>query len=101
MTEINDIKPAVGQIQIADEVIAIIAATAVQEVEGITTIHDGGITNLFGKKNNQSKGVKVTVEGNEVTVNLNNLERGKYTLEICAMDKWLDANFNHVNFYVD
>ncbi len=70
MTEINDIKPAVGQIQIADEVIAIIAATAVQEVEGITTIQGGGITDLFGKKNNQSKGVKVTVEGNEVKAEL-------------------------------
>ena len=42
-----------------------------------------------------------TVEGNEVTVNFNDLARGKYTLEICGMDKWLDANFNHVNFYVD
>ncbi len=69
MTEINDIKPAAGQIQIADEVIAIIAATAVQEVEGVTTFH-GGITDFFGKRNNQSKGVKVTVEGNEVKAEL-------------------------------
>lgn len=42
-----------------------------------------------------------TVDGNEVTVNLQNLERGKYTLEICGIDEWNDANFNHVNFYVE
>ncbi len=66
MTEINDIKPAVGQIQIADEVIAIIAATAAQEVEGVV-MGQGGITDLFSKKN-QSKGIKVTVEGEEAKV---------------------------------
>lgn len=70
MTEINDIKPAAGQIQIADEVIAIIAATAVREVEGVEAIQGGGISEFFGKKNNQSKGVKVTVEGEEVKVDL-------------------------------
>lgn len=68
MTEINDIKPAVGQIQIADEVIAIIAATAAQEVDGVITNQGGGITEFFGKKNNQSKGVKVTVEGEEAKI---------------------------------
>lgn len=70
MTEINDIKPAVGQIQIADEVIAIIAATAAQEVEGVVTTQGGAISEFFGKKNNQSKGVKVTVEGDEAKLEI-------------------------------
>lgn len=70
MTEINDIKPAAGQVQIADEVIAIIAATAVREVEGVETLQGGGISEFFGKKSNQTKGVKVTVEGEEVKVDI-------------------------------
>ena len=54
-----------GQIQIADEVIAIIAGTAASEVEGVETvpkISDSSFGGIFGKKNNPSKGIKVSVE---------------------------------------
>ena len=56
---------SVGQIQIADEVIAIIAGTAASEVEGVETVpklSDGSFGGIFGKKNNPSKGIKVSVE---------------------------------------
>ncbi len=56
---------SVGQIQIADEVIAIIAGTAASEVEGVVAgsgSSEGSFGGLFGKKNNPSKGIKVSVE---------------------------------------
>ncbi len=63
-------KTVYGQIQIADEVIAIIAATAAQEVEGVSaasTDPTGSFVEFFGKKN-QSKGVRVAVESGETSV---------------------------------
>ncbi len=62
----------VGQIQIADEVIAIIAGIAATEVDGIEGMSGnftGGIAEILGKKN-LSKGVKVTVGEREVSVDL-------------------------------
>ena len=62
-----------GQIQIADEVIAVIAGTAAMEVEGIVDGAGGypaAVMEFFGKKN-QAKGVKVLVENNQVTLDIN------------------------------
>ena len=73
-----------GEIKIADEVVAIIAALAATEVEGVASMA-GNITNeLIGKlgMKNLSKGVKVTVLEGVVTVDLNlNIEYGKNILE--------------------
>ncbi len=68
MAESNQI----GQIQIADEVIAIIAGLAATEVEGIAGMagsFTGGIAEILGKKN-LSKGVKVEVGESEVSIDL-------------------------------
>lgn len=86
MTEINDIKPAVGQIQIADEVIAIIAATAAQEVEGVVATQGGAISEFFGKKNNQSKGIKVTTEGDEAKLEVEVAVKYGTKLQQAALD---------------
>ena len=62
----------VGTVQIADEVVAIIAGLAATEVEGVDSMA-GNITNeLVGKlgMKNLSRGVKVAVQENEVTVEL-------------------------------
>lgn len=62
----------VGEVQIADEVVAIIAGLAATEVEGVATM-SGNITNeLVGKlgMKNLSKGVKVEVSSEAVTVDL-------------------------------
>lgn len=58
-----DMKEVNGQIQISDEVIAIIAGTAAAETEGVSLASApvNTVKGFFGKKN-QSKGVKVTVE---------------------------------------
>ena len=61
MVESKDVN---GQIQISDEVIAIIAGTAAAETEGVSLPSSAPVSTVkgfFGKKN-QSKGVKVTVE---------------------------------------
>ena len=61
-----------GEVQIADEVVASIAGLAATEVEGVASMA-GNITNeLVGKlgMKNLSRGVKVAVSENEVTVEL-------------------------------
>lgn len=72
MSNNRENKPCFGQIQIADEVIAIIAGTAAQEVEGVAApVSDATSTfvEFFGKRI-QSKGVKVTVEEGETFIDL-------------------------------
>ena len=62
----------IGKVQIADEVVAIIAGLAATEVEGVASMA-GNITNeLVGKlgMKNLSKGVKVDVLDGIVTVSL-------------------------------
>lgn len=62
----------IGEVQIADEVVAIIAGLAATEVEGVDSMA-GNITNeLVGKlgMKNLSKGVKVEVTEDHVSVDL-------------------------------
>ena len=90
-TKITDIKTNnenIGQIQIADEVIATIAGTAALEVDGVSEM-SGNITEdlvgMFGKKN-LSKGVKVTVDGRNVSAAINiGVKLGYKIPEISAM----------------
>ena len=80
----------IGTVQIADEVVAIIASLAATEVEGVSSMA-GNITNelmskvgVKGLMKNLSKGVKVDVLENVVCVNLNlNLEYGYSIPETC------------------
>ena len=65
-------KEKIGEVQIADEVVAIIAGLAATEVEGVDSMA-GNITNeLVGKlgMKNLSKGVKVDVTEEQVSVDL-------------------------------
>ena len=83
MYKIQDIG-GIGQVNIADEVVTVVAALAATEVEGVASMA-GNITNeLVGKLGvkNLSKGVKVSVENGVVEVDLNlNIEYGKNILE--------------------
>ena len=60
-----------GQIQIADEVVGVIAVTAALEVEGVVagSHHGKGITEFFGKKGH-TKCVKVATDENEAVVDM-------------------------------
>ena len=65
-------KAGIGEVQIADEVVAIIAGLAATEVDGVDSMA-GNITNeLVGKlgMKNLSKGVKVAVTEETVSVEL-------------------------------
>ena len=77
---------SIGKVQIADEVVAIIAGLAATEVEGVASMA-GNITNeLVGKlgMKNLSKGTLDRVLENVVCVNLNlNLEYGYSIPETC------------------
>ena len=68
-----------GEVKIADEVVAIIAGLAATEVEGVSSMA-GNITNELVSKlgmKNLSKGVKVTVEESSVLVDITlNLKYG-------------------------
>ena len=67
----TETKTTNGQIQIADEVIGVIAVTAALEVEGVTEGAGSGkgIVEFFGKRN-QTKCVKVLNEGSEVMLDI-------------------------------
>ncbi len=60
-----------GQVQISAEVVEIIAATAAAEVAGVVSQEATAQswTEIFGKRS-QSKGVKLTVDGDRVTIDL-------------------------------
>ncbi|MGI6011699.1 MAG: Asp23/Gls24 family envelope stress response protein [Ruminococcus sp.] len=77
----------IGTVQIADEVVAIIAGLAATEVEGVNSMA-GNITNeLVGKlgMKNLSKGVKVSVQDGMVSVDLNlNIKYGYAIPEVCS-----------------
>lgn len=94
-----------GEIKIADEVVAIIAALAATEVEGVASMA-GNITNeLIGKlgMKNLSKGVKVDVLEGIVTVSLAlNLKYNYSIVEVSArvQEKVKNAIENMTGFEV-
>lgn len=63
---------AEGQVQIADEVVAIIAGLAATEVEGVASMAGNITKELVSKlgKKSLSKGIKVSVENGVVTVDV-------------------------------
>ena len=65
-------KDKVGEVQIADEVVAIIAGLAATEVEGVDSMAGNIINELVGKlgMKNLSKGVKISMTEDHVSVDL-------------------------------
>lgn len=77
-------KDKIGEVQIADEVVAIIAGLAATEVEGVDSMA-GNITNeLVGKlgMKNLSKGVKVEVTEEHVSVDLSLNMKYNYSIPL-------------------
>ena len=68
----NEREEGIGEIQIANEVVAAIASISASEIEGVITM-SGNIKNelvgRFGSKKN-AKGIKVTVDDNEAEVDI-------------------------------
>ncbi|MFQ9933586.1 MAG: Asp23/Gls24 family envelope stress response protein [Lachnospiraceae bacterium] len=63
---------SIGEVQIADDVVAIIAGLAATEVEGVSSMAGNITKEIIGKlgMKNLSKGVKVTVGEDSVAVEL-------------------------------
>ena len=74
----------IGDVQIADEVLSIVASLAAQEVEGVAGMNGGfagDLSEFLGNKN-VSKGVRVTVEGHVVSVEVYvNIEYGALEIQ--------------------
>lgn len=72
-----------GKIQIAPEVISVIAGLAASEVEGVSPLGGGFVGELaerFGRKKNPSKGVAVEVGQKEVAVDLSVMVEYGYSI---------------------
>lgn len=70
----NKLEVASETIQIADDVVAVIAGKAVSEVAGVAGMSGGfagGITEVLSGKKNLSKGIKVEVGEKEAKIDVN------------------------------
>lgn len=77
----------VGTVRVADEVVAVIAGLAATEVKGVSSIEGGISGNMVARKGIKalSKGVRVTIDGNQVKVDMGlNLDYGYSIPEIGA-----------------
>jgi len=73
MIELSTNPEYAGSVQVAEEVIAIIAGTACMEVDGVVASEGnftGNLVEMLGKKN-LAKGVRLTVDENNVSIELN------------------------------
>lgn len=70
-----------GNIHISEDVLAVIAAAAALEVEGVSNLSSGGkdIGDLLGKKN-LARGVRVQVEDEKVQLELTIMVKYGYTV---------------------
>jgi len=69
----NEIKDNGGSIKISDEVISIISGIATSEIEGVYSMGGGiasGIAEFLGGKKNISKGIKVDLTDDSVSVEI-------------------------------
>lgn len=79
-------KDQIGEVQIADEVVAIIAGLAATEVDGVDSLAGNMSNELVGKlgMKNLSKGVKVDVTEEHVSVSMSlNLKYGYSIPDVC------------------
>jgi len=85
-TEVSKVEAEGGRIIFADEVVATIAALAVSDVDGVSSLSGGvveGITEMLGKKN-VTKGVKVEVGTEEAAVDVSvSIKYGYKIKEVC------------------
>ena len=102
----------IGEVKVADEVIAIIAGLAATEIEGVASMA-GNITNELVSKlgmKNLSKGVKISVKDETVAVSLAlNLEYGYQIPEVSkkvqekvksAIETMTGLEVSHVNIRI-
>ena len=72
-----------GNIHISEDVLAVIAAAAATEVEGVGSLStnlSSDIAELLGGKKNLSKGIRITVVGESIRVDVSLLVKYGYTI---------------------
>ncbi|QGU95151.1 Asp23/Gls24 family envelope stress response protein [Clostridium bovifaecis] len=83
----------VGIVKISDEVVEVIAGLAASEIDGIegmSTTLAGGITQILSGKKNVSKGIKVNVGEDNATIDLYVVV--KYGIKIADVAKKVQEN---------
>ena len=66
-------EPSLGQIQIAPEVLEIIVGIAVSQIDGVNRMRgsiSSSVNELFGRKKSLSKGVKLTIVDDQISVDV-------------------------------
>lgn len=79
-------KESIGSVQIADEVVAVIAGLAATEVDGVASMAGNMTNDLIAKlgMKNLSKGVKIDVDEEHVSIDLSlNMKFGYSIPEVC------------------
>ena len=71
-----------GELKIANEVVAIIAALAATEVEGVVSLVGNATHEIIAKQGlrSQSRGINVAVDGTEVTVQISLIIKYGYSV---------------------
>ena len=72
-----------GNIHISEDVLAVIAAAAASEVEGVGSLStnlSSDIAELLGGRKHQSKGIRITMVGESVRVDVSLLIKYGYTI---------------------
>lgn len=62
-----------GTVKISEEVVSTIASLAATGIDGVSSMNGtiaGGLVELFGVKKNNTKGIKVDIDGNNVTLDI-------------------------------
>lgn len=108
---INEVEKDV--VKISDDVVAVIAGLAVNEINGIVGMASGiveGFTKMISGKKNAHKGVKVTISEEAVEIDFNVIvEYGVKIHEVCAeaqvnvkkaVETMTGMNVSSVNIYV-
>ena len=77
---------AIGEVKIADEVVAAIAAIAATEVAGVASLAGNATNEMLGKlgMKNLSRGVKVSVEEGHVSVDLSLVMKYGYSIPVVS-----------------
>ncbi len=94
MTDFNNLdkkensSEVIGQIQISEEVISVIAGTAALEIEGVKGVAGnitGEIIEKFGRKN-QTKGVRIKLEDQKVWVHINLVVKSGHKIPLVSAE---------------
>lgn len=111
--EINNLeKTSLGKIQIAPQVIEIIAKNSTIEVDGVASLNGRfELTDLFGKNKTAAKGVRVEIADSEIIVNISIIIKNGYRIPELAdniqesvknsVETMTDLDVVEVNVYID